>query len=189
MKKFISLILIFPLLLSAQDNKQAPQKRWTAIGSVGVVAGETGNNIVFQLANGINYHRFFTGIGIGYDRYHFNSFPVFADWRMNFGKRKSTFIYGLGGYNFPGQHKESLEFSKINDRLRGGAYFDLGLGYRAPAGGSNRLLFSVGYSQKNLERTKIFIYPCVTGNCPETIYHLKYNFRRLTAKLSWELGY
>ncbi len=189
MKKIISLILIFPLLLNAQDNKKSPQKRWAAIGSAGIVVGETGNNPVFQLTNGINYHRFFTGFGIGYDQYEFNSFPLFADLRVKLGERQNAFIYGLGGYNFPGRYKESTEFSKIGDRLNGGAYFDLGFGYRIPVGGRHRLLFSLGYSQKNLERSKIFVYPCITGNCPETIYDLKYNFRRLTAKLSWELGY
>lgn len=188
MKKLILLLLVLPVLSFGQEKNTA-FKKWSAIGSAGLVVGQSGNRPVFQLSSGINYQQFFTGMGLGYDSYEFNSIPVFADWRFKFGKRQIGFIYGLAGYNFPVKNKEVFESSKTSESVRGGVYFDAGLGCRIPVGKVNRLLLSTGFSQKDIRQRKTFVYPCFTGDCPENIYNRNYSFGRLTAKLSWELGY
>lgn len=184
----IALLFFLPSLLFAQ-NKKASKPGWRMITSTGLIAGESDTKPLFLWSGGIVYHHHFAGIGFGYDMYRFSSFPVFADWRMSFGKKKIGFIYANGGYNFPGKYKEEDEFSKTKDRLRGGYYMDAGIGYRIPLGHFNRLSFSAGYSRKNISQLKTFVYPCLTGDCPEDIHEYKYSFGRIIAKMSWELGY
>lgn len=185
-KEIFLFCLLWPLLSLAQTQKQ-PLKLG-AIGSVGLATGQSNTKSLFQLSGGVKYSRFFTGVGIGYDTYEFNSVPVFVDWRVRFGKRQTGFLYANGGYNFPGKYKEDTDFSKTEDGIKGGFYTDLGLGYRIPLGGLHRLAISAGFSQKNITQRKVFVFPCLTGDCPEDTREYKYRFNRIVAKLSWELG-
>jgi hypothetical protein len=81
------------------------------------------------------------------------------------------------------------EWSKTDDDLKPAFYFDFGVGGGVPVGRRNRLLLSVGFSRKEVRRRTVFNYGCATRDCPDEIHRLKYNYGRMTAKLSWELGY
>lgn len=188
MKKKIMLLLLLCPLFSLAQVKQKQQLKWNMLASAGLAAGESNTKPVFQLSGGLKYSRFFTGIGIGYDTYEFNSIPVFADWRMMFGKKRAAFLYANGGYNFPGKYREDNDLSKTEDGIKGGFYGDLGIGYRMPLGSLHRLAISAGFSQKNIRQRKVFVYPCLTGDCPEDIREYRYRFNRIIARLSWELG-
>ena len=182
------ILLLLPFCLFAQ-NKKVSKQGWRMITTMGLVAGESNTKPVFQLSGGLVYKHHFGGIGVGYDMYGFNTFPLFADWRMAFGKKKTGFLYANAGYNFRGNYKEEEEFSKTADRLRGGFYMDAGIGYRLRLGSFNRLSFSAGYSRKDISHKKTFIYFCITGDCPPDIHEYKYSYGRMIAKMSWELGY
>ncbi|MFC0771714.1 hypothetical protein [Terrimonas alba] len=186
-KKIVLMFLLWPVMLLAQV-KQKQQLKWNTIASVGLATGESNTKPVFQLSGGVNYNRFFTGIGVGYDPYEFNSVPVFADWRMKVFKKQAAFVYANGGYNFPGKYKIDNDFSKTADRIKGGLYTDIGIGYRVPLGSLHRLALSAGFSQKNITQRKVFVFPCLTGDCPDDIREYKYSFNRIVAKLSWEIG-
>jgi hypothetical protein len=190
MKQIIFAVLFLPLGLFAQ-NKKTTVSGWRMITSTGLVAGESTTKPLFQLSGGIVIDRHFAGIGFGYETYRFNSIPVFANWQMDFGKKRTGFLYANGGYNFPGHNKEEAEFSKKSDRLKGGFYMDAGLGYRIRLGMFNRLLFSAGYSRKDVRNIKIYSFPCYTANCSDNINinEFKYSLGRMVAKMSWELGY
>lgn len=188
MRYSIIALIFLPLGLFAQ-NKNTSTSGWRTITSVGLVAGESDTKPVFQLAGGIVRDRHFAGIGVGYESYRFNSFPVFANWQMDFGRKRTGFLYASGGYNFPGHYRGEDEFSKKTDRLKGGFYMDAGMGYRIRLGMFNRLSFSAGYTRKDVRNIKTYAYPCYTGNCPDNINEFKYSLGRMVAKMSWELGY
>lgn len=188
MKKLGFLLLLLPFVATAQEKKEVA-KRWSSIGSLGLVVGESGGHPAFQLSSGYNFHQFFTGIGLGYDHYLFRSIPVFADLRYKFGRKKVGFVYGAAGYNFPLHYKESEEWAKTGESYKGGLYVDAGIGCRWPVGKIHRLLLSTGFTQKSIRQQKTFVFPCFTGNCHETRYDQHYSLGRLTAKLSWEIGY
>jgi hypothetical protein len=187
-KYLIIACLFFPLGVLSQDKK-ASGARWRAISSAGLIAGETDSRPMFQLSGGVVRTRHFAGVGVAYDMYRFNSFPVFADYRMDMGKKRMAFLYGHMGYNFPGDHKEEAEFSKLSDRVKGGFFMDAGIGYRVRLGTFHRLSFSAGYSRKDIRHIKTYTSYCITGNCPDNINELKYSLGRMVAKMSWELGY
>jgi hypothetical protein len=188
MKKEIVLMLLLWPLMSMAQGKQKQQLKWSTIASAGLAEGESDTKPVFQLAGGLNYSRFFTGIGAGYDTYEFNTVPLFVDWRMKFGRNRAAFLYANGGYNFPGKYRRDDDFSKTADGIRGGLYTDIGIGYQVPLGSLHRLALSAGFSQKNITQRKVFVFPCLTGDCPEDIREYKYRFNRIVAKLSWEIG-
>jgi hypothetical protein len=191
MKRALIILLFLPGALLAQ-TKTTVKPGWRSIATAGFSAGESGASPVFQLSAGITYSRFFNGIGFGYSSYEFNSFPVFADWRMNFGKQQLVFVYAMPGYNIPGKFTREVNFfGTIDERLSGGFYIDAGIGYRVPLGLLNSLSFSAGYIRKSVSHEKVYAYPCSIMPCSETPpdkYVYRYNYGLVTTKLSWELG-
>ena len=186
--KWLIIAVLLPALSFSQGNTTSKGEIAT-ITSVGLVAGESTAKPLFQLSAGVTFNRWFTGIGFGYDQYNFNSFPLFADWRMYFGKDRLGFFYVNGGYNFPAKgNRNESDFFKTTDRFSGGFYMDAGAGYRVRLGSLHRLLFSAGFSQKNLNNKVGFTYPCFIEPCPEEVYTYHYKLGRIVTKLSWELG-
>lgn len=181
--------VLFPLLSFSQGKTE--KTRFQAITSAGLIAGESTAKPLFQLSSGLKYGRWFTGIGSGLDLYKFSSIPLFADGRVSFGKNGLTFLYAHGGYNIPtgGLMSERDNFSKTKDRFYGGIYLDAGIGYRVPTKNPlHRILFSAGYSQKNLKNTVVYVYPCLNPPCFEEVYNYYYHLGRIVAKISWEFG-
>lgn len=191
MKRTGIILLFLPIGLFAQDKKTV-KTGWLSIATAGYTGGQSGVSPVYQLSGGITYSRFFSGIGFGYDKYAFQSFPVFADWRMSFGKRQLVFVYAMPGYNIPGKFtKEVDNFRTVAENQQGGFYADAGIGYRIPLGLLHRLSFSAGYAHKSITYEKTYTYPCGIVPCTETSpdkYVNRYNYGRVTTKLSWELG-
>jgi hypothetical protein len=192
--KILGIVLLFlPIGLMAQDKKTG-KTGWRTIATAGFSVGESNASPVFQLSRGITYGRFFNGIGIGYDLYEFNSFPLFADWRMSFGTKQLVFVYAMPGYNIPGKFtKEVSDFRNETEKRMGGFYMDAGIGYRVPVGILSRLSFSAGYARKSFSHTKIYASPCGMIPCPNQApqpdkYVYRYNYGLVTTKLSWELA-
>ncbi|MDP4265227.1 MAG: hypothetical protein Q8941_22055 [Bacteroidota bacterium] len=187
--KWFIIAVLLPVVSFSQGNSS--RSSLNTIVSVGMASGQSTAKPLFQWTGGMSYGRYFSGVGIGYDQYQFNSIPVFADWRMGIGQNKLAFVYADGGYNFPGSYKSDPEYLKTSDRLKGGFYMDAGIGYRIPLSRLHRLVFSAGYSRKNNAQEKIFTYPCGVDPCidtPQDVYTYHYNFSRIITKLSWELG-
>lgn len=190
MKRMFIVFLLIPLFTFSQTGERA-KPRFHSFVSSGIIAGQSLPKPLFQLSGGVSYNRYFTGIGIGYDNYRFNTVPVFADWRVNFGTKDVFFIYANAGYNFPGSYKEEQEGGKVSDRLKGNFYMDAGFGLRAPPGGSHRFFFSAGYSRKNVVLKKEYasncgLVPCATQQLQLHTY--RYELGRIMVKAGWEFG-
>lgn len=192
MRRFVMILLLLPMMIAAQEKKNI-KPGWKTITAAGFAAGQSGTGAVFQISSGVTFNRYYAGIGAGYDRYEFDSWPVFADMRASFGNRKLLFVYVLPGYTIPGKFTREMDFEwrKVNERMEGGFYMDMGFGYRIPMGSMNRLSFSAGYIRKSLVHRKMYSYPCGTQPCTEAEpdrYVTRYDFGLITTKLSWELG-
>ena len=184
--KWLIIAVLFPVLSFSQENFS--KSRFNTIASVGFAAGESTAKPLFQLSAGLSYGRYFTGIGFGYDQYFYNSLPLFADWRVYYGKERTGFLYANGGYNFPGKNKTARSnWFGVSESFEGGFYADAGLGYRIRLGLLHHLLFSAGYSQKKITNTVVYNYDC-NPPCPEQVYSYHHNLGRIITKLSWEFG-
>ena len=183
------ILLLFPF--SVYSQKPACSCRFQSILTAGLAAGESTAKPIFQWSGGINYNdRFFAGVGAGIDPYRFKSVPLFVDWRMNFGKAKTGFLYANTGYSFPYDNTSPEIWEdpwRTTDKFSGGLYLDVGLGYRLQLKGWHRLLFSAGFSHKRINNTTGYTYPCFMPPCTEEIYKYQYNLGRIVTKFSWEL--
>ncbi len=192
MRLSIVILLLLPFSLTAQKNQNL-KPGWRMIAAAGFSAGESGTGAVFQLSGGVSYKSYFTGIGMAYDRYEYNSFPLFADLRKSFGNRQLMFVYALPGYAFRGKfsREANFEWRRVEEKVRGGFYMDAGMGYKIPLGLRYRFVFSAGYVRKSVTHDKKYIPLCNGEPCPNgnpDIYKFRYHYGLITTKLSWEWG-
>jgi hypothetical protein len=141
------LAVTFGVCGKAQDKKI----RFHSINSAGLLIGKSNTDMMLQTLNGIAYKNYFSGIGFGIDYYHYNSYPLFFDQQICFGKKKSAFIYGDLGYNFTAKNKPGKDIYYYNTyHFSGGVFTGVGVGTKIKFAKSNFFLLSIGYSYKEL---------------------------------------
>jgi len=181
------IVMFLPLFCFGQSKEKGKAGFHSIVGG-GAMIGESKTKAFFQYSAGLQYSRYFTGFGIGYDAYRLNTIPVFADWRMNFGPRRVLFIYANVGGNFAAniQKEEKTDYSR--GFSRGGLYTDGGFGYRLPLGHSQRLSLSVGHSFKRITDIHEFSYGSVLSGRSISTNAYRYNYSRIVVKTGWEFG-
>ncbi len=185
--QWLIITVLLPIQIFSQEN--SGRSRLHTIATVGMVAGQSTVKPLAQIEAGVSRDRLFAGIGAGIDQYRFKSIPLFLDGRWHFGKTRSVFIYGNGGYNIPFDNKSEYDnFFKSTDRFYGGLYFDAGFGYRVRLNASHRIMMSAGYSQKNMTNRITYSFPCFSPPCNESQDEFHYKLGRIVTKLSWEFG-
>jgi hypothetical protein len=189
MKRGLVIVMLLPFLSFGQSKDNGKAGFHSILGA-GAMAGETKTKAFFQYSGGVQFDRYFAGIGVGYDAYRFNTIPVFADWRMNFGPRRVLFIYANIGASFAAnyQKEEKTEFTR--EYMTPGLYTDGGFGYRLPLGRTQRIFLSVGHSFKRITDVHEFSNPCGFTPCnePVTTNAYRYNYNRIVIKTGWEFG-
>ena len=174
----IALLVYFPV--SAQKQKIQFQSK----NAIGISIGQSGSSLLFQTINGIGYKNFYSGIGFGIDYYNYNSYPLFFDQRIFFGKKNNVFLYGDLGYNLSGKNKPGKESYYYNSyHFSGGVYTDLGMGYRFKMHKRASLTFSSGFTYKEINNKVGLSYPCYSAmGCPVDYQNYKYGNGRVVLK-------
>ncbi len=178
------LLFLLTMLIGFRGKAQDKKIKFRSINSVGFVIGEHGSDIMLQTVNGIAYKNFYSGIGFGIDYYNFNSYPLFFDQRIYFGKRKMGFIYGDLGYNISGKSKPGKEVYYYNGyRFYGGVFTDFGIGYKMKFSKKSFFTLSSGFSYKEISNKVAINVPCASaGVCPVDYQTYKYGNGRVVLK-------
>ena len=189
MKSGIVIVMFLPFLSFGQPKEKGGAGFQSILGG-GVMAGQTRTKVFFQYSGGVQLDQHFVGIGAGYDAYRLNTIPVFADWRMNFGRRRVLFIYANVGASFATNYLKEEKTENFRQYARPGLYTDAGFGFRVPLEGTNRLFLSVGHSLKRITDVHEFTSPCGFEPCggPPTTNAYRYSYTRIAVKASWKFG-
>lgn len=190
----IASLLLCMLVLSFQTIAQVKGSRKKisvqSISNIGLLEGSNGSSFSLQTILGKQFNKSFSGIGVGLDYYRFRSIPLFVDLRQEFGKsRNAFFIYGNMGYNFDwltDEGKQETSFSTIA-KFKGGVYYDAGIGYKYAFKDFQALLFSVGYSYKQIRVKDFARSVCIVGTCPLETEIYRYSLPRWVVKVGWRL--
>jgi hypothetical protein len=183
MRKSLFFILIISFMISVSASAQKKKIQFHSINQFEMVGGESHVNTAFQTINGIKFSNWFSGIGIGIDNYRYKTLPLFIEGRWFFGDDKNGFIYGDIGYNFPMKDKPGKEINYYSSyHFTGGIYTDLGIGYQVCLYKKSSLLFSLGYSSKELKTKVGSAYQCLVAPCPVDYSVYEFSFNRMILK-------
>jgi hypothetical protein len=171
------MIVVISFHLSGQEKIKL-----TSINMAGIVMGQNGNSSLVQTLNGITYKKSFTGVGVGIDYYKNKTIPLFADIRTSIAKT-NFFFFADPGYNFPHKNKPDEKVSFYNTyHFSGGFYTELGIGYKMRLAQKSFLLFSSGYSYKEITNKTGVVSPCLAAPCPVDYTTYKYSYGRVLFK-------
>ena len=176
----------------AQDSTKLRRDRaglrFSSINQVGFLNGERGADLQLQSVNGVRYQSWFAGVGIGLDFYGTRGIPLFLDIRrsINMGSKLPLvpFIYADGGIHFPWALDNDKELGYDN-KFRNGLYMDVGLGCEVKLKKQQAVLFSLGYSRKEVQQRLIPIEEDRDTQYSPITYD--YNYNRLSIKIGWQL--
>jgi hypothetical protein len=184
MKKIFLFTLAIALIIPFPASSQKQKNQFHSINTFELISGESNSSIGFQTVDGIQFSKWFSGFGIGVDKYHFKTIPFFFDLRKYFDKDKRAFFYGDIGYNFPikKQDQKVIPYNS-NYHFNGGIYLDAGIGYLFPFAKRTAFLISMGYSYKKLENKMGAVNYCpFVGPCPESYTTNRYSLGRIIFK-------
>lgn len=194
-KHYIGLVIMLcclSLITAAQNETGNPPVKkscscgFSSINQLGIVSGESDNQLTVQSINGFRYKTWFAGIGLGWDTYGAKTAPLFLDLRKSLLRRASTpFLYADGGIQLAGE-KTRGKGTGLATKLETGAYFDFGMGYSIGLKNKNALLLSAGYSIKNIKWSSYQEVACVTTPCYPFVSSYKYRLNRLAFRLGYQ---
>lgn len=185
MKK-ISLTFLFFLFVLSLLKAQEVKPHFNSINSIGLAGGQSDPQLIFQSVNGLKFSNWYLGIGVGIDNYKYKTLPLFLDVRRYLGKKKSGFVYGDVGYNFPLKNTPGPEISYYTSyKFVGGSYADMGIGYQFLLTKKSSIAFTLGYSYKDLKTEVETAYICLVGPCPVDYSTYKFSYNRVMMKVGW----
>ncbi len=82
------LIYLISVTITITANGQEKMK-FSSTTSGGIATGEIGTFGILQTANGLDYKKWFAGIGAGYDSYYYKTIPLFVDARRFINKQNN----------------------------------------------------------------------------------------------------
>ena len=175
------LSILFTTLAIGQQKQTSFQSTVQA----GLLEGKAGSAFQLGAMSGLKKNTWTASIGSGLDYYGVRSIPLYVNLQKNvFNKTKTPFLYAGAGHHFlwtKNELDEGVFFSRWGNRkLSGGLYYQFGLGYQVPALKSGSLFFAAGYSYKAYNDETSFVYPCLTGDCPEYKEKYFHQLRRLS---------
>lgn len=145
-KYFVLLLAVFLCSNSVAQKSLT----FNSYNSLGIVAGKQPAAFTAQTANGVSVNSWFLGLGLGLDCDYKRTMPLFAVIKKQL----------LSGKNIPFLYVNAGSNIILNDRVKkdvlstittkGGAYADMGLGYKRSVGSRNSIFFTLGYSVKRM---------------------------------------
>ena len=179
-------VLFLLLILCLSFVSFAQQKRIAFEGAVqaGLLEGEVGSAVQFGAMAGIKKNSWTASAASGLDYYGIRSIPLYFNLQKNiFSKSNTPFVFGGVGHHFlwPDNSNYNSFYSWRSDsKHSGGLYYNLGFGYQLPALKKASLFFTAGYSYKSFTQQTEYVYPCITGDCPEYKEKVFHQLRRLS---------
>lgn len=150
MEKLFLLIFSFFFLFVCSE---AQKPEYHSVNNLTMMAGSAGPAPAIQTIHGLKKGKWYYGIGAGVDYYRYRTLPLFADIRMDFGKRNNLFVYADAGLNIAWVQAYFIDRPSIwnnnrSNNFRSGYYSDAGMGIRFPVIKKQFLVISTGYSVK-----------------------------------------
>lgn len=180
----LKMICVWLFMAIISSNAFAQKKlKFNSINMGGIAIGQRETKGVVETINGVNYKKWFAGIGIGYDACHYKTIPLFLDIRRYVDNQNKLFIYADAGYNFPDKNTPGSEVYYYNSfHFTGGIFTDAGIGYKIKFSKNKYFILTAGYSNKKLDNKVVIITCPFIPPCFENIYHYDYSFDRIVLK-------
>lgn len=149
----------------------------------GLMFGEDALNVALHSINGYQFSKYLgTAVGIGVNKYgNYVTMPLYAQIKGYLSEKKvSPFYFGDIGYGFAWKTSKNEDQFEL-DNLKGGLYWQLGLGYQINFYNSS-MTFSLGYVSQDSKAEYVYYRPW-------DIDDVEISERRLLRRVVFSVGF
>ncbi len=133
----------------AQGENLSHRPSFHSINSIGLLKGASGHAFQLETINGMQYGKWFGGLGVGIDEYRLRTIPLFIDLRKEMGKGINRwFLFADAGLSVYWQKDNDVKTFPKDSQVRNGFCVAAGAGYSIKLNPQLHLLLSGGYSYK-----------------------------------------
>lgn len=154
MRGLLILLSAFTIIsnINAQDtaiNKHNKFNLFHSFNTLHILNGSTTTSLAINTVNGLQFGKFFSGIGVGFDYYYHTSVPLFIETRIDLSKRKGKLqLFANAGLSFAFSSKnKKLEYKP--GPYKTGSLFGAGLDYLLPIK-KEAFIIGVAFSNKQV---------------------------------------
>ena len=186
MKKLFAGCLLLLVHFNANSQAKSSRVSFSSISKVGLAVGEADNALAVSCINGVQKGNWFAGIGTGIDFYKKRSVPLFLSVQKEFSTTsRRPFVYADGGVSF--RWLKSDDFMKTNSTSSPGLYYECGLGWKIRFKNNTALLFSAGYSYKQVKEKANYYWYTTDPLYADTYEQYNYKYRRVMIRFGLQL--
>ncbi len=136
----------------SQGENMTHHPLFHSINNIGLLKGAFGNSFQLETINGIQYGKWFGGLGIGIDEYRLRTIPLFIDLRKEIGKSVNKwFVFADAGCSVYWQRDSDVKTFLGDSHVKNGFCAAAGTGYSIKLNRQLHLLLSGGYSYKAMK--------------------------------------
>lgn len=181
----IFLLTVIVGLFSMMSFSQKKELVFHSFNSVQLLNGKSTTSASIHSVNGVQYQKFFTGIGIGFDYYYHTSIPLFFETRYDVtGKERKLQIFADAGLHIPYGNKNRKEPYKTGN-FKVGRLLAGGFDYFIPVK-KDAVVIGIAYSQKReTQMVDNNIWNPVKNRFENVPIKEAYEFNRIWMKLGW----
>jgi hypothetical protein len=188
MKLFLYVPLLLFCAIEGVAQTQAHKLQFSSVNTVGLLVGSKGEAFAIQTIAGLKAKKWFGGIGTGLDFYDRRTVPLFLDVRRDLLNKKNTpYLYADAGTGFLWLKSptRSAETSGSSSPMFN---YETGIGYKLTGKNKTALVFSAGYSVKQVKQTfKSFSWVPLPIYTEDNYEHYTAIYRRVVIRLGLQL--
>ncbi len=174
--------------LTAQDNIGKKNKifnNFHSYNTIQLLNGRTTSAFAVNSVNGLQFGKFFTGIGTGFDYYYHTSIPLFIEARFDLAKPKGKFqLFANGGINFPFT-AQNKKFEFKTGPYKTGGFYTAGIDYLIPVKNEAVILGAAFTYKQVIQMVDNNVWNPIL-NRPENIpIKEQYSLNRIAIRLGW----
>jgi hypothetical protein len=190
MNRLFTVALICSINLSLKAQVAAPtgsplMQRFHSFNTFQLLTGSTTTSFAINSVNGFQYKKLFAGVGIGFDYYYHTTIPLFAEGRLDLGKRKGKFqVFANGGLGFAFS-SPNRKFEINEGHYRTAGLYAAGIDYLVPAK-KDAFILGIAFSYKQVVQMRDNnIWNPVLNRIENTPIKDQYSLNRIAIRAGW----
>ena len=191
MNKMLLLLLAITVTsgnLMAQDStlKTADWKSdFHSFNTVQLLNGSSTISLAINTVNGIQFGKFFAGLGAGFDYYYHTTIPVFIEPRFDLARRKGKLqLFGNAGLSIPFTAQNDNQEYK-SGHYKTGSLYGAGIDYLVPVK-KEAVIVGLAFSNKQvIQMVDNNVWNPLLNSFENIPTEDKYAFNRIAIRIGW----
>ncbi len=177
--------MVLALLFVSTTSLLQAQVSYRSYNTGGIVVGDSKSAYQVLTTHGVQYQKWYTGLGTGIDNYYTRTVPVIFTLLRDVLPKNNMFVNINAGPQFVwGKDQRNQLWNAIESKVFPGFFGEAGFGYRIAIGNEGQsIMFGTYYSYKTHKEKYIVPGICTNPPCQNMTEYINSKFSRWAFKM------